>query len=56
MTMFVTIFVCLFAVIEGLALLDLGVSPYSGDVFHEVRFAHTEMLFIHVSVDIIRYF
>ncbi|KAK7916310.1 hypothetical protein WMY93_012071 [Mugilogobius chulae] len=22
-------------VIEGLALLDLGVSPYSGDVFHE---------------------
>lgn len=24
------------AVVEGLALLDLGVSPYSGDVFHEV--------------------
>ncbi|TNN29141.1 Phosphatidylinositol glycan anchor biosynthesis class U protein [Liparis tanakae] len=24
-------------VIEGLALLDLGVSPYSGDVFHEFR-------------------
>ena len=23
-------------VVEGLALLDLGVSPYSGDVFHEV--------------------
>nr|XP_060628596.1 phosphatidylinositol glycan anchor biosynthesis class U protein [Anolis sagrei ordinatus] len=23
------------AVVEGLALLDLGVSPYSGDVFHE---------------------
>lgn len=28
---------CLFPVVEGLALLDLGVSPYSGDVFHEVR-------------------
>lgn len=24
-------------VVEGLALLDLGVSPYSGDVFHEVK-------------------
>lgn len=23
--------------VEGLALLDLGVSPYSGDVFHEVK-------------------
>lgn len=27
--------VAYFAVVEGLALLDLGVSPYSGDVFHE---------------------
>lgn len=26
----------LFVVVEGLALLDLGVSPYAGDVFHEV--------------------
>lgn len=32
-----TSFCCLLAVVEGLALLDLGVSPYSGDVFHEVR-------------------
>ncbi|XP_058031883.1 phosphatidylinositol glycan anchor biosynthesis class U protein isoform X2 [Ahaetulla prasina] len=25
-------------VVEGLALLDLGVSPYSGDIFHETPF------------------
>ena len=25
-----------FSVVEGLSLLDLGVSPYSGAVFHEV--------------------
>lgn len=24
------------SVVEGLALLDLGVSPYSGAIFHEV--------------------
>lgn len=29
--------VVIFTVVEGLALLDLGVSPYSGDVFHEVN-------------------
>lgn len=29
--------VIIFTVVEGLALLDLGVSPYSGDVFHEVN-------------------
>uniref|UniRef100_A0A8C6L3I0 Phosphatidylinositol glycan anchor biosynthesis, class U n=1 Tax=Nothobranchius furzeri TaxID=105023 RepID=A0A8C6L3I0_NOTFU len=31
-------------VIEGLALLDLGVSPYSGDVFHEVGDPHIKYL------------
>ncbi|XP_005986813.1 phosphatidylinositol glycan anchor biosynthesis class U protein [Latimeria chalumnae] len=35
-------------VVEGLALLDLGVSPYSGDVFHETPLI---IYFFHFVVD-----
>ncbi|XP_078105398.1 phosphatidylinositol glycan anchor biosynthesis class U protein [Sander vitreus] len=35
-------------VVEGLALLDLGVSPYSGDVFHETPLI---IYFFHFLVD-----
>ncbi|KAI7807369.1 phosphatidylinositol glycan anchor biosynthesis class U protein precursor [Triplophysa rosa] len=35
-------------VVEGLALLDLGVSPYSGDVFHETPLM---IYFFHFMVD-----
>ncbi|XP_063070861.1 phosphatidylinositol glycan anchor biosynthesis class U protein [Engraulis encrasicolus] len=35
-------------VVEGLALLDLGVSPYSGDVFHETPLI---IYFFHFMVD-----
>lgn len=39
-----------FAVVEGLALLDLGVSPYSGDVFHEVR---DPADYLHVFINLV---
>ncbi|XP_034725536.1 phosphatidylinositol glycan anchor biosynthesis class U protein [Etheostoma cragini] len=35
-------------IVEGLALLDLGVSPYSGDVFHETPLI---IYFFHFLVD-----
>lgn len=41
------VWVC-FPVVEGLALLDLGVSPYSGDVFHETPLI---IYFFHFMVD-----
>ena len=33
--------VCYFVVKEGIALMDNGLSPYSGDIFHEVSALHT---------------
>lgn len=38
-------------VVEGLALLDLGVSPYSGDVFHEVKTTGNP---VYAAVDLYR--
>lgn len=45
------------SVVEGLALLDLGVSPYSGAVFHEVsmhalfQMQYTSGLFLSLTAD-----
>ncbi|KAG7268398.1 hypothetical protein CRUP_016272 [Coryphaenoides rupestris] len=39
---------CVYALVEGLALLDLDISPYSGDVFHETPLV---IYFFHFLVD-----
>ncbi|KAG8131847.1 putative Phosphatidylinositol glycan anchor biosynthesis class U protein [Naja naja] len=48
-----------FPVVEGLALLDLGVSPYSGDIFHETPFIiylfhflidYAELVFMFIDI------